>query len=304
MVEVRFVGIPNVVGVKCTLDGVVKYTAGIGIVSFYGISQGDHTYSVEPPDGMVFVSGEDTFHRPLGESGTTTIEFYPAGLPWPEDLPWALGFTFEVEVVKKPVTMALDIYPTSGAPPYDAMITAVLRANGVALVGKYVSIYKNGSLFTSGNTDAGGKIERTDTVTAESSYYASFAGDSEYEGGVSPTITATIEAVVEPPEFKFAAYTPFLDTREIFPVGAPWPSVTKRYQVGDSVYVHYAVKNIARVGVGGAVITVRDLDTGAVITTWAVPELRPNERFKTTGSGAYVGKMPSKEWRLEFKVEP
>lgn len=207
MVEVRFVGIPSVVGVKCTLDGVVKYTAGIGIVSFYGISQGEHTYSVEPPAGMVFVSGEDTFHRPLGESGTTIIEFYPAGLPWPEDLPWALAFTFEAE-----------------------------------------------------NTPS-------------------------------------------PGEFRFDSWNPPLDAREIFIVGAAWPAVVRTIDAGEDVYAHYVVKNVGAEA-GEAIITVKDLDTGSVITTWSIPELAPNERFKTSSPGAYIGKMPDRAWRLEFKVEP
>ncbi len=301
--NVRFACIPSVEGVKCTLDGVVKYSDSIGICNFYNISAGAHSYSVVAPAGMKFVSGEDVFKRPLGESGTTTIEWYGTPYPWPTEQPWMLMFTFEVEVVKKPITLALSVSPTSGAPPYDVWLTAVLRSNGVAVPYKTLSIYKNGSFLTSGNTDSGGKIERTDTVTAESSYYAQFAGDSEYEEGVSPTITVTIEAVALG-EFIFAAYTPLLDLREIFPVGAPWPSVTKSYAVGEDVHVHYAVKNVARVEAGEATITVKDLDTGKTLQTWSIPELAPNERFKTIDSGAYVGKMPSKDWSLEFKVEP
>lgn len=104
-------------------------------------------------------------------------------------------------------------------------------------------------------------------------------------------------------EFIFVAWNPPVDTREIFAVTATWPSRTKTYKAGDSVYINYRVKNIGAEA-GEAVITVKDRDTGAVITTWRLPELAPNERFKTSGSGAYVGKMPSKEWRLEFKVEP
>ncbi len=121
------------------------------------------------------------------------------------------------------------------------------------------------------------------------------------------TLTLTVKAVVPvgEPDFRFAAYTPPLDTREIFPVGAPWPSVTKAYDVGDSVYVHYCVKNVGD-GVGTGLIAVKDADTGASLQTWAIPQLNPGERFKTlaSGSGAYVGKMPDKDWRLSFKVTP
>lgn len=122
--------------------------------------------------------------------------------------------------------------------------------------------------------------------------------------GTLDALKNAIKIALAKGEFIFAAYTPFIDTREIFPVGAPWPSVTKTYKPGDSVYVHYAVKNIARVEAGKPTITVKDRGTGSIITTWSIPELAPNERFKTSGSGAYVGKMPSTEWRLEFKVEP
>ncbi len=105
-------------------------------------------------------------------------------------------------------------------------------------------------------------------------------------------------------EFKFDSWNPLgLDFREIFIVGSVWPAVVRIVDVGESVYAHYVVKNVGSVA-GKATITVKDLDTGAVITTWILPELAPNQRFKTSGSGAYVGKMPSKYWRLEFKVEP
>lgn len=99
MVEVRFAAIPVVEGVKCTLDGAVRYTDSLGLVSFYDISQGEHTYSVEPPEGMELVSGEDVFGRPLYESGVTVIEWaLVPGTPWPEEHPWIMSFTFrEVE---------------------------------------------------------------------------------------------------------------------------------------------------------------------------------------------------------------
>ena len=96
MVEVRFVCIPSVEGVKCTFDGVVKYSVA-GLCSFFDVAQGEHTYSVEPPEGMRLVSGEDPFGRPLYYSGTTMIEWaLIPGTPWPEDQPWLMAFTFEV----------------------------------------------------------------------------------------------------------------------------------------------------------------------------------------------------------------
>lgn len=208
MVEVRFASVVGVeAGIKCTLDGVIKYTDSSGLASFFGISQGSHRYSVEAPDGWSFVSGEDAFGRPLSESGTTVIEWVPLPeIPWPEDQPWMMKFSFE-------------------------------------------------------GADLG--------------------------------------------DFRFDAYNPPLDAREIFPVGAPWPSVAKTYKPDDSVYVHYAVKNVGATA-GGATITVKDLDTEPVetIVIWSIPELSPGERFKTSGSGAYVGKMPSRDWHLEFEVTP
>ncbi len=97
MVEVRFACIPSVAGVRCTLDGVTKLSDESGIASFFGITQGEHTYSVEAPSGMYLLSGEDVFGRPLGSSGTTIIEWLPIpGTPWPEDQPWMMLLNFEV----------------------------------------------------------------------------------------------------------------------------------------------------------------------------------------------------------------
>ena len=93
--EVRFACIPVVEGVKCTLDGEVQYSNEIGIASFFNVTSGRHSYSVEK-DGMRVVSGQDPWRRPLAESGTTVIEV--PGAPeaeWPTDQPWLLAFTFE-----------------------------------------------------------------------------------------------------------------------------------------------------------------------------------------------------------------
>ncbi len=98
MVEVRFVCIPSVKGVRCTLDGVTKYSDSSGLCYFYDIAQGAHTFSIEPPKGMMFLTGEDAFGRPFAKSGTTIIEwFLIPGEPWPETEPWLMMFNF-VEV--------------------------------------------------------------------------------------------------------------------------------------------------------------------------------------------------------------
>ena len=96
MVEVRFACIPGLGGVECTINGAKQVSSAKGIASFEGISQGDHSYSVKAPSGWVFVSGEDTFKRPLYQSGTTRIEWvtFP-GQPWPEEQPWMMLFNFK-----------------------------------------------------------------------------------------------------------------------------------------------------------------------------------------------------------------
>ena len=95
MVEVRFAFIGSLEGVKCTLDGEVKYSDAGGFCSFFDIAQGPHTYSVYKA-GMHVVAGQDPFGRPLGAAGTTVIEWAPVpGTPWPEDQPWLMLITLE-----------------------------------------------------------------------------------------------------------------------------------------------------------------------------------------------------------------
>lgn len=204
MVEVRFAFIGSLQSVRCVLDGVTKYSDSGGFCSFFGVSQGAHTYSVSK-EGYTFIEGQDPFGRPLSASGTTVIEWAPVpGIPWPEAQPWLMLITLE--------------------------------AIGMG-------------------------------------------------------------------EFRFDSWSPPLDTREVFIVGSAWPALVRSADLGESVYAHYVVKNVGS-SAGAATIMVKDLDTGATVTTWSIPGLAPNERFRTSGSGAYIGKMPSRDWRLEFKVEP
>ena len=93
---------------------------------------------------------------------------------------------------KTPTRLFIAAQPAEGIPPYAVMISVWL-ANEIWMSGKTVSLYKNNSLLASQTTDAGGWVVFTDTVTAESTYYASFAGDSEYEGSTSSIITVTVE---------------------------------------------------------------------------------------------------------------
>jgi len=114
------------------------------------------------------------------------------------------------------------------------------------------------------------------------------------------------EEEVEPPvgeeEFRFNAYNPPLDPREVFPAGTSWPTMTKIYKVGTTVKICYKVKNIGTAR-GRWTITIKDLDTGATVTTW-YGDLDPGYSFKTPLTGASVGRMPAKDWRLSFKVTP
>ena len=88
----------------------------------------------------------------------------------------------EPPAAKKPTTITIDVSPTSGTPPYDVMITVELTSNGAPVPYKSIRLYKNDVLKMSKSTLANGMATFTDTVTAVSSYYAYFAGDSEYEG--------------------------------------------------------------------------------------------------------------------------
>lgn len=118
------------------------------------------------------------------------------------------------------------------------------------------------------------------------------------------TLTLGLEEVAPPvgePEFRFDSYST-LDTRELFPAGTSWPTMTKTYETGDTVKICYKVKNVGTAA-GRWTITIKDLDTGATITTW-YGDLDPAYSFKTPITGATVGKMPAKDWRLSFKVTP
>lgn len=79
--------------------------------------------------------------------------------------------------------------------------------------------------------------------------------------------------------------------------------VQASYKEGDSVYVKITVKNNGTVA-GGATIVVKDAGTGATIDTYSTPEVQPGYSWATSGSHAYVGKMPNKNWALQFVLTP
>ncbi len=110
-------------------------------------------------------------------------------------------------------------------------------------------------------------------------------------------ITAQLEEVEVPvgePNFRFEAYS-LLERREVF--------LTRgTYKEGDTVKAAYKVKNIGTAA-GRWTITIKDADTGALITTW-YGDLDPGYAFKTPTTGATIGRMPNKNWRLTIKVLP
>ena len=112
----------------------------------------------------------------------------------------------------------------------------------------------------------------------------------------SETKTITIKRTAALADFAFDAWNPPWELWEVKPVKS-------EYAEGESVYVKYCVKNIGETA-GKASITVKDITTGSTVTTYSLAQLAPNYRFKTSGSHAYVGKMPNRDWRLSFKVDP
>jgi len=159
MVEVRFVCITSVGGVRCTLDGVTKYSNSSGFAYFYSISQGAHAYSIVPPEGMRFVSGHDHFGRPLYESGITTIEWAPIpGIPWPEDLPWVMAFTFEEEIPVGIPTTTIMSAPSTAAVDEKFFISGILyeTESGIPIPSQPINHSYNGKSLGGSTTGVDG----------------------------------------------------------------------------------------------------------------------------------------------------
>jgi len=204
MVEVRFACIPGVAGVKCTLDGTVKYSDETGICSFSGISQGAHSYSVEAPAGWKFEYGYDYFNRPLSESGTTVIEWVPyPEIPFPEDEPWMMKMVFEEITVGIPTTLTISA-PATVNPEETFNIIGQLTRNdtGEALPNMSISISYNGKSIGSVQTDMQGvytipaAIPTTGTYTLK----AEFLGTAEYAASKSTAytrVTTPLEAAIK-----------------------------------------------------------------------------------------------------------
>jgi len=114
----------------------------------------------------------------------------------------------------------------------------------------------------------------------------------------SETLSLTIGLEVGAGLFNFDYYNPPLDLRKAFPA-------KDKYKEGEIVYIHFCVKNNGTATATGK-IDVKDLDTGATLTSWAIPATDPGWRYKTdpAGSGARVGAMPNKNWRLSLVLTP
>ncbi|GAH18823.1 unnamed protein product, partial [marine sediment metagenome] len=101
---------------------------------------------------------------------------------------------------KKPTSLSLTASPASGTPPFYTTLTATLTSNGTPLGYKEVEIYMRytgipWTKVTWGNTNASGvKSFIIHVGLTPLEFYARFAGDSEYQDCVSPTITITEEA--------------------------------------------------------------------------------------------------------------
>ena len=114
------------------------------------------------------------------------------------------------------------------------------------------------------------------------------------------TKTLTIPVSVTPPpgeaDMRFDAYAPPLELREII-------AKKTEYAPGEAVYVKCRVKNVGD-GAGIATITIKDVDTGAVLQTYTTPSIDPAWSWKTADAGVKVGPMPNRDWSLSFKVTP
>jgi len=190
MVEVRFACIDTVEGVMCTLDGEIKYSNSIGICSFFGISQGEHTYSVGK-EGYSLVDGRDPFGRPLYESGTTTIEWILIpGHPWPEDQPWTMAFTFEEAVVRIPTTTTIAT-PDKIATNERFYVSGILydTDSGAPIPNQPINAYYDGKPLGSATTGVDGDY-LIETSIPESGFWAikaEFPGTPGYAASRSLT---------------------------------------------------------------------------------------------------------------------
>ena len=166
---------------------------------------------------------------------------------------------------------------------------------GLAIGSHIYAVEKQDWQFVSGYAPFMGTIPQSGTMTIPVGWPASvpFALEFKFEEGEEPPAG----------EFRFDSWNPPLEPRELFVAGTTWPElIPKTFEEGETIKVCYKVKNIGT-GPGKWTITVKDLDTGAVIATW-YGDLDPGYSFKTPITGATVGKMPNKDLRLEFKVTP
>ena len=75
------------------------------------------------------------------------------------------------------------------------------------------------------------------------------------------------------------------------------------YAVGESVKIHYKVKNNGNVRAKGKIECIND-DTGATITTFTTDYLEPNQSFETVSPHATLGNKPAGDWVVRCKLTP
>ena len=210
MVEVRFASVEGVeAGIKCTLDSVVKYTDEAGLCSFFGISQGAHSYSVEAPAGWKFDYGYDYFNSPLSESGITVIEWVPyPDIPFPESEPWMMKFGFKEISISIPTTLTISA-PATVEPEETFYITGILYETntGIPITNQIIDLSYNGVTLGSAVTGIDGDyliqafIPTAGTYTLKAAYAgtttlgASEATSRVSTGGISLAPIAAIALI-------------------------------------------------------------------------------------------------------------
>jgi len=73
------------------------------------------------------------------------------------------------------------------------------------------------------------------------------------------------------------------------------------YAKGDPVHANIKGKNNGNVSAGASIV-VKDLDTGVEVKRIGTEVVAPGAIF--TVAAVLIGTMPSKDWRLEFKMTP
>ena len=113
-------------------------------------------------------------------------------------------------IAKKPTTLSISVYPTSGKPPLTVTITGTLKYSATPISGREIRLRVNGVFdpYASATTDAYGNYQIIYALYDVGTYnfQTNFAGDDEYEGcersngatviGEAPTINPLIPLAI------------------------------------------------------------------------------------------------------------